>query len=497
MRTEWRIDMAAEDLDVVETTQGLRFNGINGATGEYLLPTLRARQVAQIAAGEPLDAEELAELRKHWLRASQPHFAPMAGIDAQDLSKAGWGIVYAPDVTQAEKEALSPLLQLRKDEAQDRYQDFAGERAYRIGDTKYSFLARSGAGPGAVDPRKIPYYLLLVGNPKSIPYRFQYQLDVQHAVGRLHFESKEQYATYAETVVKAEKSKVLLPRQVTFFGVRNRADMATQLSADQLIKPLLDLMQQQEPDWEWRCVWGAEALKVKLAKLLGGEETPSLLVSASHGVAFPNGDPRQIPHQGALLCQDWPGPLKHKGTIPEGFYFAADDILDAANLQGLIAFFFACYSGGTPQLDDFPHLALGQGEIAPYPFVASLPKRLLGHPKGGALAVIGHVERAWSYSFLWERAGKQLAVFESAISELVNGRRVGSAMEYFNMRYSELSTDITEELKDRKARRARPESETVAEDEALAGMWTANNDARSYVVLGDPAVRLPSKPISP
>jgi hypothetical protein len=228
---------------------------------------------------------------------------------------------------------------------------------------------------------------------------------------------------------------------------------------------------------------------------LGGEETPSLLVSASHGMGFPNGDPCQLPHQGALLCQDWPGPLKHKGAIPEDCYFAGNHIADDASLEGLIAFFFACYGGGTPKLDDFSHLNLGaQTEIARFPFVAALPKRMLGHPRGGALAVIGHVDRAWSYSFLWDRAGRQLAVFESAILELANGRRVGSAMEYFNTRYSELSTDLTEELKDRKARRPRPESDTLAEDEALAGMWTANNDARSYVVLGDPAVRLVPQP---
>jgi len=173
-------------------------------------------------------------------------------------------------------------------------------------------------------------------------------------------------------------------------------------------------------------------------------------------------------------------------------YFACNDVSGDAKLAGLIAFFFACYGGGTPQFDDFAHLKDGSKPdvVAPYPFVAALPKRLLGHPKGGALAVIAHVERAWTYSFLWERAGQQLAVFESAITELLNGRRVGSAMEYFGARYAELSSDLTEELKDRKARRARPESETVAEDEALAGMWTANNDARSYVVLGDPAVRL-------
>jgi hypothetical protein len=291
--------------------------------------------------------------------------------------------------------------------------------------------------------------------------------------------------------VTADKGLAQRPREVSFFGVRNQADRATQFSADHLIKPLKETLELAEPDWKWRCLLADEAKKENLTRLLGGRETPSLFISASHGMGFPAGHPRQLLQQGALLCQDWPGPLKHHGPIPEDFYFASNHVSEDAKLAGLIAFFFACYGGGTPQFDDFAHLTDGsQPDLAPYPFVAALPKRLLGHPKGGALAVIAHVERAWTYSFLWERTGEQLAVFESAITELLNGRRVGSAMEYFGSRYAELSSDLTEELKDRKARRARPESETVAEDEALAGMWTANNDARSYVVRGDPAVRL-------
>jgi hypothetical protein len=464
----------------------LVFNGIDGTTGEYLLPPLTAHQVSRLAQGYGIDDEQRQELRdRHF--GLQPTYAVKEGVDPNELAQTGWGAVFAHGADPAIKDALGELLALRREQAGDRFRVFEGADAYRPGESKDVFLKRHGMGPGPADPDRVPYYLLLVGDPDAIPYRFQYQLDVQYAVGRVHFDTLEEYARYARSVVSAERDATR-PRTAVFFGVRNAGDPATGMSADDLVAPLATTLGAQfgaMPNaWNTTLIEPADATRARLLGLLGGEETPAFLFTASHGVGFAANDPRQMTQQGALLCQDWPGP-EHPGRLEQAHYVAADDIDDEARLLGLIAFHFACYGAGTPRLDDFAHLAGGNDPaiIANRAFVAPLPRRLLAHPRGGALAVIGHVERAWGCSIRWQEAGAQIEAFRSTLHRLLDGHRVGSALEPMNGRYAEISTDLATALQNIRFGQ-RPD------DQMLAWMWTANNDARAYAVVGDPAVRL-------
>jgi hypothetical protein len=211
-------------------------------------------------------------------------------------------------------------------------------------------------------------------------------------------------------------------------------------------------------------------------------------------MGFDKGDPLQRRHQGALLLQDWPGPRRWRKAIGEELYFCADDVSSDARVHGMITFHFACYGGGTPHYDEFARKAhKRRREIADEAFVAELPRTLLAHPKGGALASIGHVERAWGFSFMWatgERpeATAQLAVFESTLHALMAGKPVGVALDEFNKRYAELASDLSVSLEELEW------DEDAVDPRMLAGQWTANNDARGYAITGDPAVRLPLEP---
>lgn len=466
----------------------LHFNGIDAVSGEYLLPPIEPGRFARVIEKSELDSKEVAELKQWYFAKTQAHLGLKEG-DPIDLAQAGWGVIFPAGGDPTIREALKELIDWRREQASRThshyFREFRGADGYRPGESKLAWLARHGMGPGPADPAKVPYYLLIVGDPETIPYRFQSQLDVQYAVGRVHFDDLASYAQYAHSVVEAERRQLSLPRRMTFFGVSNSDDPATQLSARELVEPLSAFSAQKFGDWQVQNIPPVDTTKARLSRLLGGPETPALLFSASHGMSFPNGHPLQFPHQGALLTQDWPGPRQHQGPINGDYYFSGTDLGDDANVFGLLAFLFACFGAGTPLQDDFAQAAFKDQrvQIAPRPFLAALPTRLLSHPRGAALAVIGHVDRAWSYSFNWGNARRQLAVFESALSLLLKGYPVGAAIDPFNLRYAELSAELSALLEDIEfGKRYDPRE--------LSGLWTANNDARNYMILGDPAVRL-------
>jgi hypothetical protein len=290
-------------------------------------------------------------------------------------------------------------------------------------------------------------------------------------------------------VVEAETRPGPAVRTVALWGVENAGDRATRASARHLIAPLADYLQRAPADrWQVTRFLGEDATKARLAALLG-RDAPSLLITASHGVGFPAGDPRQRSDQGALVCQDWAGP--HSGSLTADHYFAGDDLAADADLGGLVGFHFACFGAGTPRHDDFSRKGDSPAlvDIAPHAFVARLPQRMLGRARG-ALACIGHVDRAWASSFLQadpRHAGAvtaQLAVFESALQRLIDGRCVGHAMDHFDLRYAELASDLATRIEDA------TKYDVAVDDHELAQLWIYANDARDYAVIGDPAVRV-------
>jgi len=460
-------------------------NGVNGLTGEYLLepltpPELAAR-VSEGAAVEDALAEKVQEAA---FRATEQTFDLPFWLDKTDISQVGWGIVLATDERADVRDALQPLVSHRRAQAGDA---MVKVLEHRSGEDDRDWLERHQVAPGNIVPERVPYYLLLIGSPERIPFDFQYLLDVEYAVGRLDLDDADGYDRYVQSLLRQERgADAKREAAAAFFGTRHPGDKATQLSADMLVEPLAaslepgGLMANAVPSQRIDRVVGDAATKDALAELLAGTGArgrPALLFSASHGLGgWPVGHPDQQASHGALLCQDWPG----AGQISDAHYLTGADVPAEADVAGMIAFFFACYGGGTPRLDSFSHGSPGPPPvIADPPFVARLPKTLL---EAGALAVIGHVERAWGYSFLSGQTA-QLLPFQNAIGQMLSRIPVGQAMSDFHQKFATLSAGLSAII----------ENVTFGQHGAamlLASRWTERNDAQNYVLLGDPAARL-------
>jgi hypothetical protein len=468
-------------------------NGINAVSGEYLVKPIKVKDIAGMAKGETRSKSLLTWLAGIWHTIQTPFMGLPLGIDPADVTQAGWGIVFLKDEDPGVVAALQPLIEHRRQQIHN--DAIVKVLDYQEGEAWEDWLGRYHVAPGSVEPQKIPYYLLLVGDPKRISFTFGHLLDVEYGVGLLHFDTAQEYSTYAASVVDYETAdSIPNGKEAVFFGTRHNFDQATKMSADFLVNPLADGVPKNGIDpavpgvgaqwgYQTRKIWGNDATKEAFTKLVGDQaakKSPAFLFSASHGMGFPINHPDQKKAQGALLCQDWPG----FGSIHPGQYFTAADVPADSRVHGMEIFHFACYGAGTPQSDQFIHTKGKQPQaIANAPFLAQLPKTWLTHPRGGALACIGHVERAWGYSIISPVAGGQIQTFQNAIGRILIGQPLGYALKDFNERYAALSTSLSATLQ-------QAGWGANVDDNALATTWIQRNDAEGYILIGDPAVKL-------
>ena len=422
------------------------------------------------------------------------------------LEDLGWGVIFpavtarVEDMAKAEaieaiREALGELLVHRQREAGRKnpkyYREFTGSDGHRAGEDVQSFLRRHGASFSTAGPDKMPHYLLLVGDPETIPFEFQYGLAARGSVGRIHFETLEEYASYARSVVTAESGAFALHRHAAIFNGVKGEDPLVKITEESLIQPLLAQMSRStELDQEWSVTLEEHADKREVQELFGGRRTPALLFSAARDRHFPANHARQLAEQGSVLFGEIASPMRKQPGADQ--ILTADDVADDARLLGSIVFLFGCYSAGTPRFDNFYRLLGTEAarELAPKSFLSRLCQRLLGHPGGGALAVLGHVDNLWVYSFKdsSSAANEGSKLFFHVLYRLMRGHTVGSAMDVLGTRYAQLASALVDDLLQNDGvdpSRRKPDPRRQAQE------ITRAIDARNYIILGDPAARLP------
>jgi hypothetical protein len=473
-------------------------NALTGAS----LPPMPFANLAGLLADLPGAAQRIA---------NSTHLATNYTVDdPNELTQAGWGALFASDADPAIQLQLKPLLDMRQSQVQDPnlFKIFSGPTGVGPGQTAENWASERGVSLGApVDPYQggVPFYLLIVGSPERIPFEFQALLKLEWAVGRLHFDDIDDFGRYAQAVVDYESpaNKPIQRKNAAIWVTRNPGDLATALLSSAISQGFLDPSNAlgSRTGFTLDAFPNEKATQAQLKEIFRGNlpgGPPAVLFTGSHGSDFSGSDPAvQRKMQGALATQEWlPGTPADSTNV-----FSAGDIPRDAKVRGSIAFLFACFSGGCPTQNSYYFNPDGSRiPLAPAPMISALSQALLSR---GALAVIGHVDMAFPYAFRDVNGTPQVEAIRNPLELLLRGKRVGLAADSLSLLWSSLSAQVGVALGAAAAAGQAPvpaegvpetaasaASLTPADQVRLSQLTLARDDARNYIVLGDPAVKL-------
>jgi hypothetical protein len=394
-----------------------------------------------------------------------------AEVDPKDLASTGWGIIVPEGFDPKIREALEPLIRLR-----------GGQTArdvrileYRPSEDSRTFLSRYGARLGPSDPNVLPFYLMIAGGPDVISYDFENLLGISYGVGRIDFSTPEEFAAYAESVVRAEVRTDPGPLRVTIFCADGLVDPSIEGAGAYLAFPVREKLRSRRYGLmsTIEIVTGGDATRDKLIDVLGTDRPPDLLMTIASGIGFPSGHPLQRKQQGSLLCYGTPGDS----------WFSTDEVPAEADLTGMIGVHVASFSAGTPRIDSLGVQILGEEKLnAPAAFVAGLPRQLLSNRGGGALGVIGYADRISVFGPPERRWERLQTLYSQCTQRLLRGHRAGYVIGQAKESWAAAAADLTEVLGNA--------SSAQAPDDQVVDLWCWMNNVRALALIGDPAIRL-------
>jgi hypothetical protein len=426
--------------------------------------------------------------------------------DPNDLRMQHWGLV-VPEGKEGDVllEAMAPLIRLREEE------QGAPVMTYRVPpemDAKAAVAWKDEVyWSEDIDEEDRPLYLMLLGDVDRVSLELQHSLGNCAIVGRGHFANDQgdvdahAYAAYAEKVVRYARYGTPSEKPAMLFHVAKDGTKATLTGESMLVTPCIEAATKNRasgrlPVADVREI-DAEGTDAFMAA--GAQATPSVLLSVSHGVGAPrrgwNTEEEARRKQGALVL-------------------GQNDILDAERLgtqpflPGGLWFMLACFGAGTPAASAYHAWLSLLAQEGAYggktnavlaslpsagqrPFVAALPQAALANPQG-PLAIVGHMDLAWTYGFsnATNLSESRKSRFFSALEVWARGSRAGVGIEALMRFYRETNDALMASYQSDADARTQGRAES-ADRKERGHLWMLRNDLRGYVLLGDPAVRLP------